>query len=144
MKKASIFFSLIILIQISASAQETIRRSWTKYYLGDEKIKKKELKAFLIDSNDEEIVNNIKVSNSFYVGGGIMLGIGVVFMSMDKWNEEVNGNSNIPMAVGSLSLIVLGVGMIINSEIKLKRAVNRYNEIILTPTSNGIGFVYRF
>ncbi len=144
MKKASIFFLLIILIQVTASAQETIRRSWTKFYLGDEKIKKKELKAFLINSNDVEIANNIKVSNSSFVGGGIMLGIGVVFMSMDKWNEKVTGNSSTPMAVGSLSLIVLGLGMIINSEIKLKRAVNRYNEIILTPTSNGVELVYRF
>ena len=141
MKKASIIL-LVFLIQVTASAQGTISKSWTRFYLEGEKIKKKELRRFLINMNDVEITSNVKASNRSYVGGGIMFGIGVVFMSLDKWNEKVTGNSSIPVAAGSLTMIVLGMGLIINSEIKLKAAVNRNNEIVLAPTSNGAGLIY--
>ena len=143
MKQTSIIL-LFILIQVSASAQGNIRKSWGKYYIGDERIKKKELKRFLINTNDTEIIDNVIASNGSGVAGGIMLGIGVVFISIDKWNDITTGNSSNEVAVGSLTLIILGVGMIINSERKLKTAAKRYNEIIIAPTSNGVGFVYRF
>ena len=143
MKKAFIIL-LVVLIQVTASAQGTIRKSRTKFYIEDEKITRKELKRFLLNTNDADIVNNVNVSNRSYLGGGIMLGLGVVFMSIDKWNNSSTGNSSTPVAVGSLTLIILGLGALINSERKLKAAVTRYNETIITPTSNGVGLVYRF
>ncbi len=78
------------------------------------------------------------------MAGGILLGIGVVFMSIHKWNESATDNSSNQVAVGSLSLIILGGGLLINSERKLKIAVKRYIELILTPSTNGAGLVCRF
>ncbi len=44
--KQTAMISLLIFIQVTASAQGDICKSWGKYYFGVEKIKKKELKEF--------------------------------------------------------------------------------------------------
>jgi len=118
-------------------------------------LKKKDVKKTLLDINDESINIHVKSYNEFRAIGLVLMGVGTIFglIAVEKAIGEESyfgltplypeGTSD-PYFAAFLITYIGGVVLLVSSPKHFNKAVDRYNEIVITPTSNGVGLVYRF
>ena len=135
-----------------------IERIKSKYYLdGYERLKKKDVKKILLDINDESINKHVKSYTDLRVAGYALSGIGVIFgvIVIEKTETasyfvlpplliQTNPEETKPYQIAFIVSLAGGIVLFAISKQHLKKAVKKYNKIVFTPTSNGVGLVYRF
>ena len=156
--KQFVILILLITCQVTVCAQKEIKRKQSKYYINDnEWLEKKDVKNILLDIDDESINKHVKSYNDLKVAGYVLSGMSVIFgaIAIKKSSTEedyllatipvVTFEENpVPYYFASFWSLAGGVVLFAFSNKHLKKAVEKYNKIVITPTSNGVGLVYRF
>jgi len=135
--KTTILLILILSIQLNSVAQEIIIQSGFK--------NRKEIKRKLLAVENDEITSKVRTYNALKGIGFVSSATSVIFF-MSGYIDSKSDSPSYSLVRYGWGIITgfVGITTLLGSEIVFKKAINRYNEIVIAPTSNGVGLVYRF